>query len=95
MRRVLADCPDEPLTPDDTDAPTEVDQRVTDPADPGQEAASSSPDPVEPRGGTSDGVAAPFARCDDARAAGATPLHRGDPGWSESLDRDHDGTACE
>ncbi len=36
-----------------------------------------------------------YASCDDARAAGAAPLHRGDPGYSTNLDRDGDGIACE
>ncbi|WP_448614967.1 HNH endonuclease family protein [Modestobacter sp. URMC 112] len=37
----------------------------------------------------------PFASCADARAAGAAPLHRGDPGWSDGMDGDGDGVACE
>ena len=36
-----------------------------------------------------------FRSCDEARAAGAAPLHRGDPGYRSDLDRDGDGTACE
>ena len=36
-----------------------------------------------------------FASCDAARAAGAAPLHRGDPGYSPQLDGDDDGVACE
>ncbi|HEV7870442.1 MAG TPA: excalibur calcium-binding domain-containing protein, partial [Modestobacter sp.] len=28
-------------------------------------------------------------------AAGVAPLHRGDPGWSDSMDGDGDGVACE
>ncbi|WP_231933487.1 excalibur calcium-binding domain-containing protein [Micromonospora coxensis] len=36
-----------------------------------------------------------YANCSEARAAGAAPLHRGDPGYSRKLDRDGDGTACE
>jgi len=36
-----------------------------------------------------------YANCTAARAAGVTPLHRGDPGYSSSLDRDNDGIACE
>jgi hypothetical protein len=38
---------------------------------------------------------APFADCAAARAAGAVPLHRGDPGWSGAMDGDGDGVACE
>lgn len=40
-------------------------------------------------------AASGFASCAEARAAGAAPLHTGDPGYSTSLDRDRDGTACE
>src|SRR5437773_10911064 len=36
-----------------------------------------------------------YASCAEARAAGAAPLHRGDPGYSSKLDRDGDGVACE
>lgn len=36
-----------------------------------------------------------YANCTAARAAGAAPLHRGDPGYRPALDRDSDGIACE
>ncbi|MBF6094956.1 GmrSD restriction endonuclease domain-containing protein [Nocardia cyriacigeorgica] len=36
-----------------------------------------------------------YPNCAAARAAGAAPLHRGDPGYSAKLDRDNDGVACE
>ena len=36
-----------------------------------------------------------YSSCAEASAAGATPLHQGDPGYSSDLDRDGDGTACE
>ena len=36
-----------------------------------------------------------FANCDAVRAAGAAPIHAGDPGYSTKLDRDKDGVACE
>jgi endonuclease YncB( thermonuclease family) len=36
-----------------------------------------------------------YANCAAARAAGVTPLHRGDPGYRSALDRDNDGVACE
>lgn len=31
----------------------------------------------------------------EARAAGAAPVYRGDPGWADKLDRDGDGVGCE
>ncbi len=37
----------------------------------------------------------PYPNCAAARDAGAAPLHRGDPGWSDALDGDGDGDACE
>ncbi|WP_019145999.1 GmrSD restriction endonuclease domain-containing protein [Aeromicrobium massiliense] len=36
-----------------------------------------------------------FGSCADARAAGAAPVRRGDPGYGPHLDRDGDGRACE
>lgn len=39
--------------------------------------------------------AASYANCSAARAAGAAPLYRGQPGYSSKLDRDGDGVACE
>ncbi|MFL0357597.1 excalibur calcium-binding domain-containing protein [Erythrobacter sp. GH1-10] len=36
-----------------------------------------------------------FANCSAARAAGAAPVRRGDPGYAPHLDRDRDGVGCE
>ena len=36
-----------------------------------------------------------FSNCAEARAAGAAPVHRGDPGYGPHLDRDNDGVGCE
>lgn len=36
-----------------------------------------------------------YSKCADARAAGAAPLFRGQPGYRSALDRDSDGIACE
>ncbi len=36
-----------------------------------------------------------FANCSMARAAGAAPVRRGDPGYGSHLDRDNDGIGCE
>ncbi|MFN3627290.1 MAG: excalibur calcium-binding domain-containing protein [Parvibaculum sp.] len=36
-----------------------------------------------------------FANCSEARAAGAAPVRRGDPGYGAHLDRDSDGIGCE
>ena len=36
-----------------------------------------------------------YANCSAARAAGAAPVMRGEPGYSRKLDRDNDGVGCE
>lgn len=36
-----------------------------------------------------------YANCAAARAAGAAPIHRGQPGYRPALDRDNDGVACD
>ncbi|MEV4946072.1 excalibur calcium-binding domain-containing protein [Streptomyces sp. NPDC053755] len=41
------------------------------------------------------GGGAYYANCSAARAAGAAPVRRGDPGYGPHLDRDGDGVACE
>lgn len=54
---------------------------------------SSGSSPAHAVGATSTG---PFYRnCSEARAAGAAPIYRGQPGYAEHLDRDGDGIACE
>ncbi|WP_328809518.1 excalibur calcium-binding domain-containing protein [Rhodococcus sp. NBC_00294] len=36
-----------------------------------------------------------YENCDDARARGAAPVLRGQPGYRAGLDRDNDGVGCE
>lgn len=36
-----------------------------------------------------------YRNCSEARAAGAAPVRRGDPGYGPHLDRDNDGIGCE
>lgn len=36
-----------------------------------------------------------YRNCAAARAAGAAPVRRGDPGYGSHLDRDNDGVGCE
>lgn len=36
-----------------------------------------------------------YRNCSEARAAGAAPVKRGDPGYGRHLDRDNDGIGCE
>ncbi|MFE6935013.1 excalibur calcium-binding domain-containing protein [Streptomyces sp. NPDC057699] len=46
-------------------------------------------------GSTGGGGSVSYANCTAVRAAGAAPIHRGDPGYGSHLDRDGDGVACE
>ena len=48
----------------------------------------------KPQRFTSDGAAF-YATCSAARAVGAAPVRRGDPGYASHLDRDGDGIGCE
>lgn len=41
------------------------------------------------------GGSAYYRNCSEARAAGAAPVKRGDPGYGSHLDRDNDGVGCE
>lgn len=43
----------------------------------------------------SSGGATYYRNCAAARAAGAAPVRRGDPGYGGHLDRDNDGVGCE
>jgi hypothetical protein len=88
MARVLAACPGESLPRDVTHAPTRVDQHLTDPGAPAAPVSST------PRGLVGTGSVS-YANCTAVRAAGAAPIHVGDPGYSRNLDRDGDGVGCE
>lgn len=48
---------------------------------------------VSPRPEPSSNVT--YSNCTEVKAAGKAPLYKGDPGYSNSLDRDGDGVACE
>jgi hypothetical protein len=75
-----------------TPAEGEAMARVLD-ACPGQPRADDSGAPVLAPLNLSESDA--FESCAEARAAGAAPLRRGDPGYNLGLDGDRDGIACE
>jgi hypothetical protein len=78
--------PATPATTPPTPAPT-VQPTVT---------TAPPPPPTAPPATAAPAAPAPYyANCTEARAAGVTPLHRGDPGFRSALDRDNDGIACE
>lgn len=51
--------------------------------------------PAQPLRNNLSGNSAYYANCSAARAAGAAPVRRGDPGYGSHLDRDNDGVGCE
>jgi Excalibur calcium-binding domain len=61
------------------------------------ERTTARPPPVAPQrdNDSSDVGAVYYKNCDAARAAGAAPIKRGEPGYRPALDRDNDGTACD
>ena len=77
--------PPEPAVQKEEPAPVEEPAQ-----EPAQAPRQSGPNP------DSEGAAgAYYANCTEAKAAGAAPLYRGEPGYREKLDRDKDGIACE
>jgi endonuclease YncB( thermonuclease family) len=58
-------------------------------------ASAPSSSSTTPDSSTPSGESVYYANCAAARAAGAAPLHRGQPGYRAPLDGDHDGIACE
>lgn len=57
--------------------------------------SSSSARPKNYGAASTGGGGAAFRNCSAARAAGAAPVRRGDPGYGAHLDRDNDGIGCE
>ena len=92
IRGVLADCEGLLAFADDEDVPAtgEGDVVATESDEPTPEPEPApNPAPVKGSGDVY------YKNCDAARAAGAAPLHRGDPGYRPKMDRDGDGVACE
>ena len=63
---------------------------------PAKSPRSTAPPPPVPQAEVPDAPSPSYyANCSAARAAGAAPLYRGQPGYRSALDRDNDGVACE
>ncbi|WP_101847487.1 GmrSD restriction endonuclease domain-containing protein [Zhihengliuella sp. ISTPL4] len=108
IARVLSTCPEEPVLTsgfakvvpvkqEPAPAPTPVPAPIKEepapapkPAAPVPAAPAPAPAPVEKAP-----VSVYYENCTAVRAAGAAPIHTGDPGYSRKLDRDGDGVACE
>ncbi|MBC2878604.1 MULTISPECIES: excalibur calcium-binding domain-containing protein [Streptomyces] len=61
----------------------------------GSEDSGESPENAGSGQGAGKGGATYYRNCAAARAAGAAPVHRGEPGYGSHLDRDGDGIGCE
>lgn len=84
---ILAGCPGEPLPSGGSAGTVEVT---------GTKSTSAAPTAKKtPKKTTQKAADVYYANCAAARAAGAAPVHRGDPGYSSRLDRDGDGVGCE
>ncbi|GAA0312125.1 hypothetical protein GCM10010302_58720 [Streptomyces polychromogenes] len=57
--------------------------------------APAYPAPDKPQERTQEPSAVYYKNCDAAKAAGAAPIRRGQPGYRDALDRDKDGIACD
>jgi Excalibur calcium-binding domain len=66
------------------------------PAPPARPSLTSVEQPPEPPSPPSVPVFPVFyPNCEMAKALGAAPIHEGEPGYRQELDRDRDGIACE
>lgn len=54
-----------------------------------------APAPVPETQASESSSTAYYKNCTAARAAGAAPIQKGEPGYRSALDRDGDGTACD
>ncbi|TCC49148.1 calcium-binding protein [Kribbella capetownensis] len=86
--------------PTSTPAPSATPERspVVEPTAEPAEPPTAAPGPsatVSSTPSTSVVSAVHYENCDEVRAAGKAPLHRGDPGYSRDLDRNGDGIACD
>lgn len=75
-------------------APTKPSESPTAPKPTTPAPTKPGPETTPPGKPTPSGFAF-YRNCDEAKRAGAAPLHRGDPGYSRRLDKDGDGVACE
>lgn len=60
---------------------------------PSRDLMPSAGNKLTSSGTSNDGRA--YRNCSEARAAGAAPVRRGEPGYGPQLDRDNDGIGCE
>ena len=85
-------------TPSESPSPTVTPSPVPTTEAPAQAPAAEAPAqqaPAQPVQQAPAQSSVYYKNCDAVRAAGAAPLHRGEPGYRPGLDSDGDGVACE
>lgn len=90
--------PSASATPSESPSPTVTPSPVPTTEAPAQAPAAEAPAqqaPAQPVQQAPAQSSVYYESCADARAAGAAPLHRGEPGYRAALDKDGDGVACE
>lgn len=92
MAEVLATCPEQPL-PEGAPFGDIPGGPAAEPAPPTAPSSAPAPDQEAPVPAVPADVH--YRNCTAAREAGAAPLHRGEPGYRDAMDRDADGVACE
>ncbi|MGI5121890.1 excalibur calcium-binding domain-containing protein [Marinactinospora thermotolerans] len=65
------------------------------PAEPVTVETTRAPEPPPARETEPEPAAVYYENCAAARAAGAAPVHAGEPGYAPHLDRDGDGVGCD
>ena len=60
-----------------------------------QKKSESAPEPQKESESAPEPQKEFYANCKEAKAAGAAPMYKGDPGYRPELDRDGDGSACD
>jgi hypothetical protein len=96
IARILASCPNEPAVTS-AFAPAAPVVAAPEPApEPAPAPPVAAPDPAPaPAPPPAPAPVVYYENCTAVRAAGAAPIHVGDPGYSRKLDRDGDGIGCE
>lgn len=90
---ILAECPGQLALSSTFAGPPEPAAPPSPPAPDPAPVPAPAPEPAPPPPPPPSSVY--YKNCDAARAAGAAPVHVGDPGYGTHLDRDKDGIGCE
>ncbi|KAF2414674.1 hypothetical protein B1729_03585 [Microbacterium sp. B35-04] len=96
IANILNTCPDQPALTS-TFAAAPVAEAAPEPAPAPAPATPAQPSPAQPAPAPVAPAPAEvyYKNCDAVRAAGAAPIHQGQPGYGPHLDRDKDGVGCD